>query len=225
MLRSLLLRDLSLHRRVLLTASVLPVLFLVLVAAVPGPGAQGQAVIQWILGLLILAQLPHSLHLREGRLGTLGGLLVLPLRRRDVVRLRFLEGLLGCVAFTGIYFVGWILVQHLSWAALQDLATTSAPIWVLLVFLAYPAPFVFRWGGAGLAVALGLLFGSQLLWAFLVVYGRHFPYLGWVFRLEAWGRHLQVHGAPGTALAWATPLLLIYGFYRLSCWAIERVEA
>lgn len=225
MLRSLLRRDLTLHRRVLVTAAILPFLFMSLIATAQGQEAAGMTALLWILGLLLLAVLPHSLHLREERLGTLPGLLILPVRRREVVRLRFLEGALACLAFTGLYLCLWVLLRRPPEREVLDFATSPAPLWVLLIFLAYPMPFVLRWGGKGLLGALALLVTGFFLYAFLSVYGTRIPILAWVPAVEARLRHATFPAALSLGLTWGLPLLLAAVLYGLSCWTLERVDA
>lgn len=225
MLRSLLLRDLALHRRVLITATVLPFLFLFLVATAPEQEAKGMATVLWILGLLLLAVLPHSLHLREDRLGTLTSLLTLPVSRREVVRLRYLEGGLASLAFTTVYLTAWILLRHPPMQEALEFVCTSAPLWLLLVFMAYPMPFVLRWGGKGLLGALGLLMAGFFLYVFLVIFGPRVVHVTWVAAFDARLRHLVLPPAVGTGLTWGFPLLLGGAFYGLSCWTLERVDA
>lgn len=225
MLRSLLLRDLALHRRVLITATFLPVLFLSLVVTAPEQEAKGMAALLWILGLLLLAVLPHSLHLREDRLGTLVGLLTLPVRRRDVVRLRFLEGALASLAFTSVYLTAWIVLGHPQRQEALEFTTTSAPLWLLLVFMAYPMPFVLRWGGKGLLGALGLLMVGFILYIILVLFGPGLLHVVWVAAFDGWLRHAVFPAYLSLGLAWGVPLLLGAAFYGLSCWTLERVDA
>lgn len=225
MLRSLLLRDLTLHRRVLIAAALLPFLLLALVATARGPEAKDMTVLLWILGLLLLAVLPHSLHLQEDRLGTLAGLLTLPVRRREVVRLRFLEGALVSLAFTVVYLTAWIVLRHPLRQEVLAFATTSTPLWLLLVFLAYPMPFVLRWGGKGLLGALGLLIAAFFAYAFLVTFGSRIPYLAWVSVLDVRLRHAVLPAYLSAGLTWGLPLLLGVAFYGLSCWILERVDA
>jgi len=91
MLRSLLLRDLTLHRRVLAISALVPLLLLSSLGLVPKNNQEGFPAVLLMLGLILLSCLPASLHLREGLLGTLAT--SWPARaRRDLVRLRYLEG-------------------------------------------------------------------------------------------------------------------------------------
>ena len=225
MLRSLLLRDLALHRRVLITAAILPFLLLFLVVTVQGQEAKGMATALWILGLLVLAVLPHSLHLREDRLGTLTGLLTLPVRRREVVRLRFLEGFLASLAFTTVYLTAWIVLRHPPRQEVLELVSTSAPLWLLLVFMAYPMPFVLRWGGKGLLGALGLLMAGFFLYVFLVIFGPRVLHVTWVAAFDGWLRHAAFPTYLSLGFTWGFPLLLGLTFYGVSCWTLERVDA
>ncbi len=225
MLRSLLLRDLTLHRRVLITATFLPFLFLGLVATASEQEANGMATLLWILGLLLLAVLPHSLHIREDRLGTLAGLFSLPVHRPEVVRLRFLEGALASLAFTTVYLTAWILLRHPPRQEALDLLSTSAPLWLLLIFLAYPMPFVLRWGAKGLLGSLGLLMAGFFLYVFLVMFGPRVLHVTWVATLDGWLRHAAFPAYLSLGLTWGFPLLLGTAFYGVSCWTLERVDA
>ena len=225
MLLNLLLRDLTLHRRVLVSSLFIPVLLLVALAMTPENRNDGFGP-HLIFGLFLFALLPLSLHIREGSLGTMADLLVLPLHRRELVRLRFLEGTLACLGYFVLFLIWWVLKLHPDRKAILELFRVPLLPWVLVVGLAYPLPFALKWGGKGLAVAYLALMAGFLGFALLMVFGPQMPALGWLFRgLKALeGFHLG--GGPGVAqaLAFAVPLLLLAAGYRISVWTLQRVE-
>lgn len=159
MLPSLLRRDLRLHWDVL----VLPFLVLGLAMGILATvdTVRGMLGLTFI-GALFVPFLPMTIHLREAAQGTLGDLLALPVSRRDLVTLRYLEFL----AFGG---VALILAHTGTWLALSVMKRGVAPFPVMdagaglvlgmlgLLCFAWPMPFALRWGGKGIALAYGIL--------------------------------------------------------------------
>lgn len=117
----------------------------------------------------LIPMLPLAIHQRESSKGTLGDLLVLPVSRGDVVRLRYLEVLFFCG--------GMLLLAHAgAWVALSAAARHPIPVSVMdrdqflgvgiliLFWFAYPMPFFLRWGlkGLGSAYVLVVVFFTTL---------------------------------------------------------------
>lgn len=159
MLPRLLRRDLRLHWDVL----VLPFLILGLAMGVLATVDKVRGMLGLtFIGALFVPFLPMTIHLREAAQGTLGDLLALPVSRRDIVGLRYLEFL----AFGGVALV---LAHGGAWLALSVMKRGMAPfpvmdaggglvLGVLLLFcFAWPMPFALRWGGKGIALAYALL--------------------------------------------------------------------
>lgn len=225
MLRELLLRDVSLHRRVLVGASVFPLIFASFLVFAPGRNAEGVAIPFLLFGLLLVALLPLTLQVREGMLGTLGDFLALPFPRRDLVRLRFLEGSLAMGVYLAFMAASWVAFHRSAPNHVWEVARSSAPLWVLLIFLAYPMPFYLRWKGKGAAAAYGLLCGALFGIGQLRLRpggNERFPFtfFQWIGRLhDAWG------ATSAHLLDFGGPLLLLALFYALSAWVAERMEA
>ncbi len=224
MLRELLLRDLTLHRRVLAAAAVYPFLLAAYLGFGPGANVEGVLVLFLIFGLVLLALLPLSLQAREGMLGTLGDLLALPASRREIVRLRFLEGLIALGLCFLLLAQASLLLKGTWPAALFEVLRSPAPLWILFLFLAYPMPFYLRWKGRGVALAYAILIGGafgfmRLEWQ-AYRSGHSLAPLVWLGRLhDAWGL------VSARLMEYGGPLLLLALFYRLSVWALERLEA
>lgn len=226
MLFELLLRDLRLHRRVLLAGALLPLFFIAVVAWSPGArqNTAGSALLLCIFGLLLLALLPLSLQVREGMLRTLDDLLALPIRRSDLVRLRFAEGLLACLGFNLLFIAAWSLINpHGAAAMAKEVLRSPALLWVLLLCLAYPLPFYLRWRGLGVLGGYGLL-GLGLYLLFVRGLRQDHPTLG--FRGMDLLHRLHERGTLGAALVdYGLPLALLALCYAFALWAAERMEA
>jgi ABC-type transport system involved in multi-copper enzyme maturation permease subunit len=222
-MRNLLLRDLLLHRRVLLMACLLPVVMLGMVSLGSPEGSASVAPLVLLVGVLLLALLPSSLHIREGVLGTFGDLLALPVPRRDIVRLRFLEGFLICLVFVVLYLACWITLQHPSGRIVGDVFLSPFLLWVLCIFMAYPLPMVLKWGAKGAGLAYLLAVAGFAGWAFLSIFWLHRPSLAWLLRLSQSVE--KAYDASGHLGAFGLPLALLAVFYGLSVWVLERVDA
>jgi len=160
----LLRRDLSCHRRVVCAAFVAPLLLLAI--GIQIGGVRDGVAMGGFIGLLLMGLLPLTLHLRESMLGTLPDLLALPVARRELVRLRFLEGLLVCAAFLllgGLLALVCTRPHPADVKAALSRTLLNVLLWVLVITLAYPLPFVLRWGARGLAAAFGALVGIYFL--------------------------------------------------------------
>lgn len=231
MLPELLLRDLTIHRRVLLAAACLPLLFLGAAALAPPQSEGATALMSLMFGLLLLALLPVSLQVRESTLGTLGDLLSLPVARGEIVHLRFLEGLLACLLFLPCHLLLSIGFQPPPPGSIRDVLLSPTLLWVLVIFLAYPLPFALKWGGKGIGLAFGILIAGFFTWAFTMTFGRNVPGLAGFFRLlqavetvagqahRAWG------GASAALMDFGVPLLILAGLYGISLRVIDHVEA
>jgi hypothetical protein len=221
MLCRLLLRDLTLHRRVLAISALVPLLLLAGLTLTPKEAQEGFPVMFLLLGLVLLSCLPVSLHFREGTLGTLGDLLALPVARRDLVHLRYLEGVIVCAAFLGVYLLVWIPLWHPAARDFRSFFGSPFLLWMFVIFLAYPLPFALRWGGRGMGAALGLLVGGFTLWVYGVM---RVPSLLLQARVAAaHGALVRTFGAP--VADFGVPLLLLGFLYALSVWAMARVDA
>lgn len=155
MLLNLLKRDLKLHW----DALVLPSLVLGMGFGALMLAEEGMKLTGLILATsFLIPMLPLAIHLRESMQGTLGDLLVLPVSRKAVVRLRYAEVLL--------FSAGMLALAHGGmWIALSLAAGHPIPAGVmgrneflgvgimLLVWFAYPMPFFLRWGLKGLGFA------------------------------------------------------------------------
>lgn len=225
MLRELLLRDLTLHRRVLLAAAFTPLLLLTAVVFTTEANVDAVSGILLVIGLMLVSVLPISLHLREGMLGTLGDLLALPVSRRDLVRLRFLQGLLGCLLFFLLHMLVWIGFHRPTLAMVREFLLSPVLLWFLAIFLAYPLPFAFRWGGKGILLAATLLMSGFALWFFLMFIGPAHGYQWMRIFPQSVDWLQKTSGAFGSWFGtWGLPVLLLAGFYKLSIWAFDRVD-
>jgi hypothetical protein len=226
MLPELLLRDLTLHRRVLLAAAFTPLLLLVSVALTRGQESRDFAAMHLVFGLMLVSLLPLSLQIREERLGTLGELLALPVARRDIVRLRFLQGLLACLCFCLLHMLCWVGIHRPALGVVAEVFLSPALLWFLAIFLAYPLPFAFRWGAKGVLGAFILLISGCMVWLFLVVVGPGIYGYQWMRIFPRSVEWIQkATGAYGSWFGtWGLPILLLGGFYRLSLWAFDRVD-
>lgn len=152
MLLELLKRDLRLHYDALL----LPFLFALVMAGLY-PFNPELPIFGPVLGFVFAAFLPVILHLREHHAGTLGDLAGLPVSRRTLVLVRFMEGILLPVFL--------LLISNLL-IALITRTTPSLPKgeillvlgWALFWCLAFFLPFTLRWDAKGLISAFGILF-------------------------------------------------------------------
>ncbi len=181
MLLNLLKRDLRLHR----DALVIPVLILILILGAIGMADDGPALLGLVLiGFLYVPILPLAIHAREDSQGTLADLMVLPVSRRAVVSLRYLEVLL---------FLGLMLaLAHLgTWIALCMAAHKAVPFYVmdrskafglgltLLFFFAYPMPLFLRLGLKGISLAsLPIIVIETFHWFFFPQRGE--PFFHWL---------------------------------------------
>jgi hypothetical protein len=225
MLPELLMRDFVLHRRALLGAALTVVL--VLAAWTLGSwdsmdwvdGAAGILALE----LFLVAILPAGLHLRETLQGTLGDLLVLPVQRRDLVALRFLEGFLACAGVLVLFLAVVLVKGHPSPRVLGRILGSPFLVWIPAMVLAYSLPFALRgrlrtaqWG---MAVPMALIpLGG----------------LAHVFGTERLARtadrvlqrlsDLHGHAAGALLLDGAIPLLLLAASFALSLRVIERAE-
>lgn len=229
MLRNLLLRDLAMHRWVAVSAFLAPLLITgVTLALWPNqPDPEAPVAVPMGIGLLLLTILPLTLHIREGRLGTLGDLLALPIRRSDLVALRFLEALLACAVFLAVHLAAWSIARPGTLRGPLDFLGSPGPLWILLTLLAYPLPFTLRWGGKGLAIALGALFGTLTLIGQIAMLCGPRSLLAWVLKPLLWIG--EVHASLGPlgrkAMGFGIPLLLIAIFYAISLRVARRLEA
>lgn len=224
MLRELLLRDLILHRRVFLAAAVYPLLLAAFLGLAPGAKVESLAVLFLGFGLILVALLPLSLQVREGMLATLGDLLALPVRRRDIIRLRYLEGALACLGLWMLSALSWVLFHRAFPKDLLPVLRSPALLWILLIFLAYPLPFYVRWKGKGLVLAYGALLGGLYCFAYAVLAPHESPLraqvFGWMGRLyHAWGTYSE------NLVDYGVPLLLLTLCYAASVRALERTDA
>lgn len=226
MLRELLLRDVAgCHRRVLIGSGVSVALILAtwtLATRNDPDWIQGAGPILGIM-LFLGSVIPVSLHLREGMLGTLGDLLALPVSRREVVRLRFAEGILACLLCVGVYLLVTVAVFHPSGAVLRGILRLPALFWVPAVAISYPMPFVLRgkpWSFLAPALMAVLLPG----WMALRVFGPD-SLNRLVDGVIRWGYALHGLRLGALGLDDLLPVLLLLGSYRLSVWAFERGDA
>ena len=221
MLLDLLIRDLSLHRRVLWAATVLPLVLAVTLGITPSANGEGVAILMVAFGLALIALLPLSLQAREGMLGTLGDLLALPIARRDLVRLRYLEGLLFSLAYAVVHLVSWTAFHRATPTAVWAVFRSPAPTWILLIFLAWPLPFYLRWRGKGVGLAFGLLVGGTYAWAWGALRTQGWTTdARWVGRFEAGWQLLAVH-----THGFGGPLLLAALCYAAALRAADGMEA
>lgn len=221
MLRELLMRDLTLHRRVLAAAGILPLILAVTLGLSPGANAEGVAAIMVLFGLVLMALVPLGLQTREGMLGTLGDLLALPAPRRDLVRLRLLEGVLASLAYALLHLLSWSAFHRTAPARVLEVFRTPAPLWILLIFLAYPLPFYLRWRGKGVGLAFGLLVGGLYAWSYLVLRrGIQVTWFEGFHRLhDAWVPY------SAKVMEFGGPLLLLGLCYLISTKVANRMEA
>ncbi len=117
----------------------------------------------------LIPMLPLALHLRESTQGTLGDLLVLPVSRAAVVRLRYVEVLLFsagmlALAHTGVWLALSVAARHPIPLGAMD-RNQFLGVGILLIFwFAYPMPFFLRWGlkGLGFAYFPVVVYGTYL---------------------------------------------------------------
>jgi hypothetical protein len=152
MLLELLKRDLRLHYDALL----LPFLFALVMAGLY-PFNPELPVFGPVLGFVFAAFLPMVLHLREQHAGSLGDLAGLPVSRRAIVQVRFLEGFL-LPAFLLILSNLVIVFITRSRSSLPSAEMVLFLGWALFWCFAFFLPFTLRWDGRGLILAFGLLF-------------------------------------------------------------------
>lgn len=227
MLRNLLLRDLSVHRRVLGAAAILPLFLAFTLGLTPSAHNQDVAMIVILVGLVLMALLPIALQAREGMLGTLGDLLALPVPRRDLVRLRFLEAFLATLAYALLHLVSWCLF-HRTWPTLVwEVFRTPALFWFTLCFLAYPLPFYLRWRGKGLVLAFGLAGGALYGWGYLALRALRANQLPpGTALIQALGRLHDAWGLTSARLMeYGGPLVLIGLCYAAAVAVANRMEA
>ncbi len=167
---------------------------------------------------------PYGLQLREHP--TLGDVLALPIARRDLVRLRYLEALgAGLMALAVVFGVGlfghWMQVGGGMGPRLQGLDLGRGPGVVTPALLAYPRPLYRRWGWKGLGVAWGVPDAVIVLGSLVVMLGGKAFMDRLVHLLLVPFQWLGGHPGP-TALGM---LLLLVVSYALSLRAIEYLEA
>ncbi len=206
MLLRLLKRDMRLHW----DALVVPLLILILVMGVIGIVNQGAAIAGLLLiGFLFIPILPMAIHVREASQGTMGDLVSLPVSRKDVVRLRYLEVLLFTAAALILAHLGtWAVLSAAAHAAVQFQFIDRSGLFVmgmlLLCFFAYPMPFALRWEGKGIAFAFATFFLLDLgLMGLSLRFPTTMEHYGQTFsKVEM---HLMVH--PGQ---WALVVLCLF---------------
>lgn len=149
MLLELLKRDLRLHYGALLVPFVLA-----LALAFAHYFNPDLAVLGLGLGFVLAAFLPLALHLREQQLGTLGDLLSLPVSRRQIVQLRFLEAVVFPVVLLAVTGMVLALVTRTR-PTLPDAGLLRAMGWALLFCFAVFLPSTLRWDGKGFLAVFG----------------------------------------------------------------------
>ncbi len=190
MLLELLKRDLRLHYDALL----LPFLFALVMAGLH-PFNPELPIIGPVLGFVVAAFLPLVLHLREDHAGTLGELAGLPVSRRTLVQVRFLEGFLLpalLLLFSNLVIAGITRTPP----ALPKMELMLPLGWALFWCFAFFLPFALRWDGKGLISAFGLLFALGIgisLTRFLSA-GMQMAFAkGLVSTFEFFGNHPSLH--------------------------------
>jgi len=218
MLLKLLKRDLYLHWDVL----VVPLGVLALLMGGLSFVNAGVAVFSTLLlTALFIPFLPLALHRREGTQGTLGDLAALPVSRRSLVELRFLEVFLLVATALVLGHLGtWIVecTQAHRLVPMQIMGAHNAtPILVLLLgCFAYPLPFLLRWEGKGFVAAYALIFLAGLVVERLPERPKCAIVMG-LFRLME-----NVIQHPGRMALLALALFALS--YLASLWAISRRE-
>lgn len=165
MLLKLLKRDLYLHWDVLMVPLGVLALLMGGLSFVNGRVAVGSSA---FFVALFIPFVPLALHLREGSQGTLGDLAALPVPRRNLVDLRFLEVFLLVGIALGLGHLGnWIedCIRASSLVPMWVMGTQHlTPVLVLLIAcFAYPLPFLLRWESKGFVAAYGLIFITGLV--------------------------------------------------------------
>lgn len=218
MLLKLLKRDLRLHWDVLVVPLGVLVMLMGGLSFVNGAVAAFSTL---LLTALFIPVLPLALHRREGSQGILGDLVALPLSRRSLVDLRFLEVflLVGLALVIG-HLTTWI-VECTQAHRLMPMrimgAHDATPILVLLLgCFAYPLPFLLRWEGKGLAAAYGLIVLASLVTSRLPQKVQFFLVRGLHHFMEAIGQY------PGRMALFTLGLFLLS--YLASVWALSRRE-
>lgn len=187
----LLKRDLRLHRGALLVPLALVLCHLTV-------GAFNRYVLDSVaMDLLFVAFLPLVLEMRERQFGTLGDLTALPVSRKDIIRMRYLEGFIAAAAMLVLLSAGIWAVQRCIWHEHAPLLILNgeyqlASAAMLFMCFAVPLPIFLRWGPTGLGVAYGI---GMLTGLGAVSSMRWFPrqFEACVRGLEKVGNHLAAH--------------------------------
>jgi len=228
MLPALLRRDLKTHRRILIGACVSLALILAtgVLALWAEPSNSEQLQVFLGMGLFLASLLAISLQLRESMADTLGDLLALPVSRREIVRLRYLEGLLACALYVPFYLVVCGACFHLSPRALAHLLHTPALFWIPAGVLGYLLPFGMR-GMKSLAGAYLSLCACGLPLILISAFRA-----SWMDQLQQFTMAVsqvwdQLHGHLLSAclVDYVLPCLVLAASYHLAVWFFERVQA
>lgn len=227
---SLMLRDWATHRRSILLGLSAPLLlgFCIFLFVRAAHDPEAPVGIGLLLGPVFISLLVASLHTQDLRNGILGDLLALPVRRDTLVHVRFLEGMLGSILYVA-FMLALLGIQAPSSFGQAFRAYFASPglLWVFAIFMAYPMPFTYRWGGKGSVAAYAsffvfpwILFGVFKL---INLTGHEVtPYLCFMWIARHYERLYSVLGRP---MDFAIPILLILLFHRLSILALKRVDA
>ena len=226
MLRELLLRDVVSHRRALIGSAVSLMLILATWVLATRGDAIKNADAAGMLGggLFLVSLIPISLHIREIMQGTLGDLLALPVARWDIVRLRFIEGLLACSLYLALYLLVCAAAFRPSPANLAKILGNFEVRCVVALALSYPMPFVLQ--GSRKCMAWAFIPPAICYTLFLLLcvkLGAHRAgelVSALIHRLEA----IHGDGLGAALLDCGILLLILLASYRLSLWAIEKAE-
>ena len=171
--------------------------------------------------------MPFLIHVRERQQGTFGDLLALPIARRDVVKLRWAEGLF----FAVLFFLLVTLPSLHAWPFREMVAAhwSGTLPWIFLGAFAVQLPSQLRFGQKG-GITFGITYLLGLGWALGSLPAKELtesPVLlqriahGVQFYQRAWA-------SLGGAAPWAEALLLgllLWASYHLAIGAAERCDA
>jgi len=228
MLTALLIRDWKLHKDALLLLGVI-VLLMVAASFLSHPQME-ERFLMALLGRIAFGLgclLPFLVHARELQQGTLGDVLALPIARRELVTLRWVEAVIsGTLFFLVVTLPG---LHHFTFRELAQAHANGTLLWILLWAFAAQLPFQLRFGQKG-----GIAFAATLLlmegWAAANMPAKEFatsPAMvqKFVYFLQTTQRAWAALGAAAPYAELVVVGLLLWGAFHLAIWGVERCDA
>jgi hypothetical protein len=171
--------------------------------------------------------MPFLVHQRELHQNTLGDLLALPIARRDIVSLRWLEALF----FGTLFFLLVTLPSLHAWPFREAVAAHASGTlaWIFLWAFAIQLPSQLRFGQKG-GVSFGISYLLAFGWGMTSMPAKELAENPVLLQkiIHVLQFYKRAWASLGSAEPWAEALLLallLWASYRLAVWALERCDA